>query len=160
MAACSNITQVWSLEQLLDKNENEQTMTPQNTRPTPIRTEGTSTFFDAAKNGELLLKHCQECHQFNLTGHRFCPHCFSMTEWCPSKGIGRISSFSIVSESSHAGFKDLVPYTIAEVTLSEGPSLNLRVVGVKPENIFIGQQVKVDFLDSDVGETTPVWRSI
>ena len=127
-------------------------------RPVPIRTAGTSTFFDKAKCGELMLQRCKKCHEFNLSGHHYCPVCLSATEWRPSQGLGRINSFSIVRESSHAGFSDFLPYAVAEVTLSEGPVLNLRVVGCKPEDIFVGQRVKVDFLHDEPGESTPVWR--
>ena len=160
MVECSSTTQVWSSVQPFSKEVENQTMKKREVRPVPIRTEGTSAFFDSAKRGELILQHCRECNRFNLTGYLFCPYCLSATEWCHSEGLGRISSFSIVAESSHPGFKDLLPYAVAEVTLSEGPKLNLRIVGAKPENIFIGQQVNMDFLDEGGRESTPVWRVI
>ena len=133
-------------------------MTRHEPKPLPIRTAETSTFFDKAKCGELMLQHCNNCNEFNLSGYRYCPSCFFATEWQPSEGLGRISSFAIVRESSHAGFRNFVPYAVAEVTLSEGPILNLRVVGCEPEDVFIGQRVKVDFVDDESGESTPVWR--
>jgi uncharacterized protein len=133
-------------------------MKPKESRPLPIRTTGTSAFFDGAKNGTLMLQHCQSCRRINLSGHLYCPVCLAATEWRPSEGLGQIASFSIVRESSHAGFKRFLPYAVAEVTLSEGPTLKLRVVGGDPEKLYIGQQVKVDFLDDELGESTPVCK--
>ncbi len=129
-------------------------------RPTPIRTAGTATFFDRAKMGELMLQHCQNCQKFNLCGHHYCPACLSANSWKHSEGLGQIVSFSIVRESSHAGFKELRPYAVAEVSLSEGPMLKLRVIGSTPDKIFIGQQARMDFLHDEHGEATPVWRVV
>lgn len=129
-------------------------------RPTPIRTAGTSIFFDGAKSGKLMLQHCLKCHQFNLSGYQFCPNCFNPTEWITSEGLGRISTFSIVTETSHLGFEELLPYVVAEVTLHEGPTLSLRVVGCNPESVAIGQQVQMGFLNEGASEATPIWNVI
>ena len=129
-------------------------------RPLLIRTAGTTTFFDGAKRGELMLQHCQKCGQYNLSGYHFCPVCLSTIEWCHSDGSGQINSFSIVYESSHPGFKELLPYAVAEVTLSEGPILSLRVAGAEPGEVTTGQQVKVEFLDDERGESVPVWKVV
>jgi uncharacterized protein len=137
-----------------------QDMIQSETRPTPIRTAGTSIFFDGAKSGKLMLQRCLECHQFNLTGYQFCSYCLNSTEWIASEGLGRINSFSIVTETSHPGFKELLPYVVAEVTLHEGPNLGLRLVVSNPESISIGQQVQMSFLNEGASEATPIWNVI
>jgi uncharacterized OB-fold protein len=126
-------------------------------KPVPISTHGTATFFKRAKRGELALQYCMKCNKWNLSGYKYCPFCLSLTEWRQSKGLGRISSFAIVRETSHIGFKSLLPYVIADVKLTEGPELKLRVKGCDPNKIFIGQKVRIDFVHSDSNETTPVW---
>jgi uncharacterized OB-fold protein len=128
-------------------------------RPTPIRTDGTADFFDAAKRGEFMLQHCGNCDQFSFTGYRYCPNCYAKTEWRHSDGIATVKSFAVVTESSHDGFKKLLPYAVATAVLGEGPTLSLRYDG-EAGNIAIGQNVKVAFQDNGPDEATPVWVAL
>jgi len=125
-------------------------------RPTPIRTDGTADFFEAAKHGEFMLQHCGKCDQFSFTGYKYCPNCYATTEWRHSEGIAIVKSFAIVTESGHIGFRSLLPYAVAKAVLDDGPTLSLRYDG-DVGNIAIGQKVKVAFADSESNEATPVW---
>lgn len=125
-------------------------------RPSPIRTDGTAGFFEAAKHGEFSLQHCGKCDQFSFTGYKYCPNCYATTEWRPSKGIATVKSFAIVPESSLGGFKELLPYAVVNAVLKEGPILSLRYDG-EAANVAIGQKVKIAFDDSGSDEATPVW---
>lgn len=125
-------------------------------RPTPIRTDGTADFFDAAKRGDFMLQHCGSCEQFSFTGYKYCPACYSTTEWRRSDGIATVKSFAIVTQSSLDGFRKLLPYAVAAAVLDDGPTLSLRYVG-DFEKIAIGKKVKIAFDDGDTDEATPVW---
>ncbi len=129
-------------------------------KPSPIRTEGTDAFFDGAKRGQLMVQFCSSCERYNICGHHFCPWCFSPTEWRPSVGLGKVRTFSIVRLSTHPGFKSELPYAVAEVELQEGPSLSLRVIGEDATSIRIGQTLKIEFLDDGRDEVTPVWSTV
>jgi uncharacterized OB-fold protein len=129
-------------------------------KPSPIRTPGTNAFFDGAKRGQLMIQHCRSCERYNIYGHYYCPYCLSQSEWRPSVGVGKVSSFVIVRHCTHPGFKDELPYAVAEVQLEEGPSLSLRVVGKDAIDIRIDQMLKIDFLGAGNSEVTPVWATI
>jgi len=128
-------------------------------KPVPIRTQGTEAFFDGAKRGQLMIQYCPACERYNLCGHYYCPYCLSPSEWRPSDGVGSVSSFVIVRHCTHPGFRDELPYAVAEVKLEEGPSLSLRVVGKDAIDIRIDQMLKIDFLDTGQSEITPVWTT-
>jgi len=128
-------------------------------RPSPIRTDGTAGFFEAAKHGEFSLQYCGQCEQFSFTGYKYCPHCYATTDWRPSEGIATVKSFAIVPESSLGGFKELLPYAVVNAVLSEGPILSLRYDG-EAADVAIGQKVKIAFDDSGSDETTPVWAPL
>ncbi len=135
-------------------------MSQTESKPSPIRTEGTAAFFEGAKSGQLMIQFCSSCEGYNIYGHHFCPYCFSPTEWRPSVGLGKVRSFSIVHLCSHSGFKNELPYAVAEVELQEGPSLSLRVIGKDAIDIRIGQTLRVEFPDDGRNEMTPVWSTL
>ena len=148
MVSCS-ITQAWFWGRTLKMANDEK-------RPTPIRTDGTADFFDAAKRGEFMLQHCGNCDQFSFTGYKYCPNCYSKTEWRHSDGTATIKSLAIVTESSLGGFRNLLPYAVAAAVLDDGPTISLRYEG-EVEKISIGQKVKIAFEDGNTAEATPVW---
>lgn len=125
-------------------------------RPTPIRTDSTADFFDAARHGEFMLQHCGNCDQFSFTGYKYCPACYAATEWRHSDGNATVKSFAIVTQSSLDGFRKLLPYAVAAAVLDDGPVLSLRYDG-EVGNIAIGQKVKIAFEDNGPDEATPVW---
>jgi len=149
MAVSCNITRAWSSGQTLKMANDEK-------RPTPIRSDGTAEFFDAAKHGEFMLQHCESCDQFSFTGYKYCPSCYATTEWRRSDGSATVKSFAIVTASSLGGFKKLLPYAVAAAVLDDGPTLSLRYDGEVGE-ISIGQKVRIAFDGSDADEATPVW---
>ena len=68
-----------------------------------------------------------------------------------SKGQGEIYSFSVVRQSYHPFFRNMVPYAVAWVDLDEGPRFLTNVVGVEDPSVDIrvGQRVRVDWEDHD-----------
>ena len=75
-----------------------------------------------------------------------CPDCLESTlEWRESKGEGCIYSFSVVRQSYHPFFRNLVPYAVAYIDLDEGFRMLSNVVGVKDpvKDITVGQRVRL-----------------
>ena len=99
-------------------------------------------FFDAAKEGKLLLKRCNACRQPHYYPRAICPFCASdRTEWVASKGTGRIYSYSVMRRVEK-------PFAIAYVTLDEGVTMLTNLVDCDLARIVIGAPVKVVFKDS------------
>jgi uncharacterized OB-fold protein len=77
-----------------------------------------------------------------------------------SKGEGTVYSYSVIRQSRHPAFKDLVPYAIAYVDLDEGFRIMTNVVGVADptKDIQIGMRVKVKWEDQESGIALPLFE--
>lgn len=118
----------------------------------------TAPWWDAARQGELLLRRCGACGRAHLYPRPFCPTCWSEdVQWERATGTGTLYTWSEVRVNDLPPFKERVPYIAAIVDLDEGPRLETTIVGVTEAELSIGMRLKVDF--SDVGEVTiPVFR--
>ena len=112
--------------------------------PTPQGNPETAAFWEAAKQGKLLIKRCTACRELHYFPRSICPFCFSdKTVWEESSGEGTIYSFSLMRKSATG------PYAIGYVTLKEGPSLQTNFVDCDFSQLKIGQKVKVVFKPTD-----------
>jgi uncharacterized protein len=111
----------------------------------------TQAFWDAAKEGKLLIKHCRACGELHYYPRALCPFCFSdQTEWRESKGRGTIYSYSVMRRAP-------VPYAIAYVTLEEGPTMMTNLVDCDFDRLRIGQSVKLVFKPTQGGPPVPMF---
>jgi uncharacterized OB-fold protein len=129
-------------------------------------------YYEAAKQGNLVVQRCTECNLMRGAIGAACPFCTSLQwEWQPVSGRGVIYSYQIVTQAVHPAFHDWVPYPIVLVELdeqrgvpwrdgAEGEQISLRIVAnlVKrddhtaaedEEQVAIGKRVDVCFLDID-----------
>jgi len=138
-------------------------------------------YFEAAKQGKLMVQKCKDCGK--LRGHMGagCPFCTSLNwEWQQVSGKGAIYSYQIVTQAIQPAFRDWVPYPIVLVELDEqrrvpwhdaeeGEYVSVRLVAnlVKPndptkpedqENVAIGKRVEVCFTDLDDKLALPQFR--
>jgi uncharacterized OB-fold protein len=96
-------------------------------------------FFDAAREGRLLLKRCLACGQLHYYPRAICPFCASdRTEWLAARGRGTIYSFSVMRRVEK-------PYAIAYVTLEEGVTVLTNLVDCDFDRLRIGDPVRVVF---------------
>ncbi|HXP29998.1 MAG TPA: OB-fold domain-containing protein [Stellaceae bacterium] len=108
-------------------------------------------YWEAARQGRLLIKQCQACSEFHFYPRALCPFCFSdRTEWREASGSGTIYSFSVMRRVP-------IPYALAYVTLAEGPTVMTNIVGRDLDAIRIGQKVRVVFEASESGQPVPVF---
>lgn len=114
--------------------------------PPPKVTPENEHFWTGGSRGELVFLHCAACDLYLHPPAPRCPRCLSR-QVAPRAVSGRatVHSFTV---NHQAWFPDLpVPYVIAEVAISEQPSLRLttNVVGCPPEEVRIGMPVVVEF---------------
>ena len=119
--------------------------------PAPEANVETQPFWDAAVEGKLLIKSCGSCGQPHYYPRALCPHCFSPdTHWVETAGKGAIYSLSTMRRGAEA------PYTLAYVTLDEGPAVLTNIVTDDHDSLKIGQRVKVQFAPTD-GPPVPMF---
>ncbi len=116
----------------------------------PAMNPGDEPYFQAAGEGKLLLKKCNQCGQHHHYPRAICPFCWSdKVEWVQSKGTGEIYTYTVTRRGGP------VPYCIAYVQLDEGPRMMTNIVDTDLDTIKIGQKVKVVFKKTEGGQSVP-----
>ena len=132
-----------------------------------------SGYFDAAKEGKLVVKKCLDCGLLRGEPGPACPWCPSQNwEWQEVSGKGTIYSYQIVAHTVIPGFKDWAPFAIVLVELDEqsgkpepGDGLRLTTNLVdgnmgaeKEENVAIGKRVEVVFQKGEGDFSIPQFK--
>ena len=131
----------------------------------PFPTQGTNTapFWEGAKQGKLMLPRCLECNRVHWYPRYICPFCHSMSlEWIEGSGEGTIHTFA-VQHLTPPAWQGAAPYVTAYIDLKEGDRMLTILRGVdpmKPEDIKIGAQVKVEFEEASEDMHLPFWRVV
>jgi len=119
--------------------------------PSPGSGPDNEAFLAGAREGRLLLRHCDDCGKTHWYPRAVCPHCLSSnTQWKPASGRGTVYSHSTMQRVEP-------PYTLAYVKLDEGPTLLTNLVDAGPEGWRIGMPVQVRFVPTDDGTPMPVF---
>ena len=125
----------------------EEKKTP--TRPLPKVGElDTGPFWEATKGKEFKYQQCDSCNTVVFYPRRHCTGCTSgKLEWKTASGKGTVYSYSVVRQSYHPFFRNLVPYAVAWVDLDEGPRVLSNIVGVDDPltDVKVGQAVELEW---------------
>jgi uncharacterized OB-fold protein len=77
-------------------------------------------YFEAARQGRLVLRRCSDCGLLRYPPGPGCPWCSGLTsEWTEVSGRGTIHSYEIVTQAIQPGFRDWLPYPVVLVELDE-----------------------------------------
>lgn len=131
--------------------------TPYAPRPFPAPDEqpDNTAFWQAAREGRLLIKVCDACHKPHWYPRVLCPFCMGNTHWEEASGEGAIYTFSVMRR----GVKN--PYCIAYVRLDEGVTMMSNIVDCDLDSVRIGQRVRVQFSpSSEEGAPVPTFVPI
>ena len=110
----------------------------------------TEPFWDATKDHELKYQVCDDCGGVVWHPRRHCTHCTSLNlSWKTSKGEGTVYTYSIVRQNYHPAFRERIPYVVAWIDVDEGFRILSNVVDVDPEEVSVGQRVRVRWLDQE-----------
>jgi uncharacterized OB-fold protein len=136
--------------------------------PAPTRLEPpvgpeSAPFWDATREGTLLVQWCTTCDRGVFYPRAFCPHCGASgdtLEW--RRATGRATVYAAVvenhPETTGAAFSDGEPYCVALVDLDEGVRMMSNVVGCPPEEVRTGMAVEVAWEPLSDGRRLPVFR--
>ena len=123
----------------------------------------TKPYWDATREGKLLVKECRSCGNAFFYPRNHCPNCWSTdTAWRESSGRGTVYTFTVVYQNDLPPFRDRVPYVVAVVELEEGVRMTSNVEGISPEDVRCGLPVVVGFREEKRSEeesvAIPVFR--
>jgi uncharacterized protein len=117
----------------------------------PEPTVGTEAYWEGARNGKLLLRHCTSCNKVHHYPRALCPYCFSdKLDWREASGKGKVYTYSVMRRAPE-------PYVIAYVTLEEGISMMTNIVDCDFDKVRIDQPVKVVYKASENGQPVPMF---
>jgi uncharacterized OB-fold protein len=118
----------------------------------------TMPWWEACKEGRLLVKRCRACGKPHYYPRPFCPHCWSNdVEWEEASGRATLYTFSVVRKNDLPPWNERVPYIAAVVDLEEGVRMMTNVVECEIDDVRIGMPLEVTFRQEDEW-SVPVFR--
>ena len=127
-------------------------------RPVPRPDAATAPYWEAARQGKLVVQRCRQCRTFIHYPRNICPACLAEDmEYVGSTGRGTVYSLTVTHRPPPAFAGDEL-YVIALVDLEEGVRMVTRIVGPGAEAARIGARVAVAFEEVAEGVTLPVFR--
>jgi uncharacterized OB-fold protein len=115
-------------------------------RPLPRADEfDTRAFWAGTKDKVFRYQQCNHCQTVIFYPRAHCTGCTeSDLEWKDSSGRATLYTYSVVRQSYHPFFRNLVPYVVAWVDLEEGPRILTNVVDVADvDQVTIGMPLEL-----------------
>jgi uncharacterized protein len=129
--------------------------------PLPVPNADSLPYWNAAREGRLLIRKCTACQSLHFMPRHLCPVCWSdELEWIDSKGSGSVHSFTIIRRAPMSAFAARVPYVVALIELDEGPRMMANVLGEDSLSVRIGDRVSVTFEDRGGGAMLPQFNRV
>jgi uncharacterized protein len=120
-------------------------------------------YWEATRQGRLLVQWCTACDRGIFYPRALCPHCGavrSALEWRTASG--RATVYAVVvehqPEAAGAAFAGGKPYCVALVDLQEGVRMTTNVVGCPPDEVHSGMAVCVTWEPLSDGRQLPLFR--
>lgn len=119
----------------------------------PTKNRDTEFFWEGTSAGELRIQKCGNCGVLRHPPGPTCPSCLEFDrEHVVSAGTGTVFSHVVHHHPPIPGHQ--LPIRLALVDLDEG----VRMVATTPDEVEIGDRVRVDFRRVDDDLTLPIWR--
>jgi hypothetical protein len=123
----------------------------------PVDDPVSGPFWQAAREGRLVVQRCGSCGELRWPPLVGCPECRSRdTTWVEVAPSGTIWSFVVYHRAFQAELKADIPYTVVMVELDDGPYIVGRLVpGDKSPSV--GDRTVAEFVEID-GIPSVRWR--
>ena len=118
-------------------------------------------FWDACKQGKLVVQRCKRCDTQQHTAEVICHHCLSFDlGWQTLSGRGHVWSHVNVVHPVHPALSERVPFNVVVVQLDDAPDVRMlgNMIDVAYEEIAIGMPVEVVFEQTGEDLVMPRWR--
>ena len=120
----------------------------------PTRNRDTEFFWEGTAAGELRIQECANCGVLRHPPGPTCPSCLEFDRsYVVSAGRGTVFSHVVHHHPPIPGHE--LPIRLALVDLDEG----VRMIATTPDDVEIGDAVRVDFRKIDDDLTLPIWRT-
>ena len=129
-------------------------------RPMPGMSDDTRFYWEGANAGKLMIQRCTCCSTLRHPPAPVCIKCHSF-DWdtVQASGKGSVYSFVVMHYPEVPPFD--YPNPVGLIELDEGVRIIAGLVGVKRDQIKIGQRVQVEFQSFDDGELIlPMFRPV
>lgn len=115
-------------------------------KPLPEIQPFSRPFWEAAREGRLLVQFCKDCDARIFFPRRQCPECWSDSlDWLQASGKGVVYAFSVTCEGVEEAFVPDLPIILAWVDLPEGIRMQTNLLDCAPQSVRIGMPVEVVF---------------
>lgn len=133
--------------------------TRRTTVPPLVRTQDNAFWFEAAKEGKLLIQRCADCGSLRHPPGPACPKCRSF-EWDAVESVGRgiLHSFTVIHHPQDPAFE--YPLAVGLIDLVEGTRFVADIEGIGSEDLEIGMEFEVVFGLHAHDETLPRLRRV
>ncbi|ACL02867.1 protein of unknown function DUF35 [Desulfatibacillum aliphaticivorans] len=131
------------------------------TKPLPLLTGLSKTFYEGCKENKLLYQHCKDCGEVIFYPKIVCPACMGTNlDWKESAGKGKIFSFTVAYDFAPPEFASSTPYALAVVNLDEGFSMLTNIVDCDLDKLQCDMPVEVLFDPVTPEITLPKFRPV
>jgi uncharacterized OB-fold protein len=141
------------------------------TRLEPAAGPDSAPFWDATREGRLLVQWCTACDRGIFYPRAFCPLCGQAgtvsqengpLEWRQASGRATVHAAVVEHRPELAGatFAQGSPFCIALVDLDEGVRMMTNVVGCPPHEVHSGMEVTVTWEPLSDGRQLPLFRPL
>ena len=117
-------------------------------KPLPVITDLTRPFWEAARDGRLVMQKCAACGTVNFHPKPWCISCGSRNmPWTEMKRDGTVYSYT-VSHSvamNYAGWGAELPVILCLVDIDDGARMYAQLIGVDAADVTVGMRVTVRF---------------
>jgi uncharacterized OB-fold protein len=128
----------------------------------PVNAES-GPFWDATREGRLLVQWCTACDRGVFYPRAFCPHCGATQtalEWRAASGRATVYAAGVEHKPSAGAWSGGEPYCVALVDLDEGVRMMTNIVDIPPDHVRIGLRVEVTWEPLSDGRQLPLFRPV
>jgi uncharacterized OB-fold protein len=112
----------------------------------PVQDELSKAWFEAAKEGKLLLQRDPVTKKVQMYPRAHVLGALGRTpEWVEASGKGKLHSYTTVHRSVHREFASMTPFVIALIDLEEGARVTSWVVDTPIDQLRCDMPVKAVF---------------
>ena len=131
------------------------------TRFEPPADEVSEPFWEATRDGRLLVQWCLDCDAAVFFPRAVCPRCLGTSlEWRASLGTGTVYAATVEHRPQNPMMADRAPYVVALVDVDDGWRMLTSVVGRDPDDIVVGMRVAVTWEALSDGRHLPLFTPI
>jgi len=127
-------------------------------KPLPQIDNVNAEYWQAAREGRLLVQQCPACGHRQWYPRALCTECGAEPDWLETAGRGTVHTFTVIRQQGTPAFKAELPYAVVMVDLEEGPRVFGAMPGVDVARVAIGLPVEVYFVAAADDTGVPYWR--